>query len=466
MPIRPTGSVRKVRPGAALDVTRPTSATRASAPETVRRLVRAGVWLTVVFVAVQSVTDLANEYLLPEPKVDLNPGREGNIFTWASVAASYAGGLAALLHALVEPRRRLTFALIGAILVYFSADDLLALHERANDAFRGGLPQAIENRLDVLLFAPLFGALLVALFYIRDIVPPAARTPLYAGAACLVVSVFFDEVIGEVTLRLAERGTYWPGDLKGVFEEGLELAGVLLLATTMTAAAVAALWQHGRAETVKRIVALGVAAAVAAFAAQSSVDLVNEFALDDAYSGLDASAEGNVFTWLSVVAFLSGGFLSLVHGAALSVPRYAYLALGVILCLLSADDLVEAFERLAERLPLDLADPLERRTVLLFELPLQLAALALSWWLAAAWPRIARVAGRVGVVLLALGIVLDEALLEATDRLRDSRYADLATLKSTFEEGIEVAGALLVAAGLAGALVARLAHDGAKAQHG
>jgi hypothetical protein len=424
------------------------------------------VWITVVFVAVQSVTDLTNEYLLPEPKEDLNPGREGTIFTWASVAASYAGGLAALLHALVEPRRRLTFALIGAILVYFSADDLLGLHERANDAFRGGLPQAIENRLDVLLFAPLFGALLVALFSIRDIVPSAARTPLYAGAACLVVSVFFDEVIGEVTLRLAERGTYWPSDVKGVFEEGLELAGVLLLATTMTAAAVAALWHRGRGETVDRIVALGVAAAALAFAAQSAVDLVNEFALDDAYSGLDASAEGNVFTWLSVVAFLSGGFLALVHGGALAARRVAYLALGVVLCVLSADDFVEGFERLAERVAVDLADPIERRTVLLFELPLQLGAVSLAWWLADAWPRIARVGARVGVLLLALGILLDEALLEATDRLRDSRYADLATLKSTLEEGIEVAGALLLAAGIAGALVARLAHDGAEAQHG
>jgi hypothetical protein len=449
-----------------LAVTRPTFATRASAPETVRRLVRAGVWVTVVFVAVQSVTDMTNEYLLPEPKDDLNPGREGNIFTWASVAASYVGGLAALLHALVEPRRRFTFALIGAILVYFSADDLLRLHEQANDAFRGGLPQAIENRLDVLLFAPVFGAMLVALFYIRHIVPSAARMPLYAGAACLVVSVFFDEVIGEVTLRFAERGIAWPGVVKGVFEEGLELAGVLLLATTMSAAAVAALWHHGRGETVDRVVALGVAAAAVAFAAQSTVDVVNEFGLDDAYSGLDASAEGNFFTWLSVVAFLSGGFLALVHGAVLAAHRVTYFALGAVLCGLSADDFVEGFERLAERLSLDLSDPLDRRTVLLFELPLQLAALGLAWLLAARWPRRAQVAGRVGVVVLALGILLDEALLEATDRLRDSRFADLATLKSTLEEGLEVAGALLIAAGLAGALVARLAHDGAKAQHG
>jgi hypothetical protein len=86
--------------------------------------------------------------------------------------------------------------------------------------------------------------------------------------------------------------------------------------------------------------------------------------------------------------------------------------------------------------------------------------------LAATWPRRAQVAGRVGVVILALGTVLDEALLEATDRLRDSRFADLATLKSTLEEALEVAGALLVAAGLAGALVAGLAHEGEKARRG
>lgn len=437
----------------------PTLATTASNREAVRWLIEAGVWLTVVFVAVQSLADMANEYLLAQPGDDLNPGREGNIFTWASVAASYAAGLAALLHAAFESRRRVAFALIGVILVYFSADDLLELHERANDALRGGLPQAIENRFDVLLFAPLFGVLLVALLRVRDVVPRVARMPLYAGVACLVLSVLFDEVIGELTVRLYDRGIRWPGHVKGVFEEGLELAGVLLLATAMTAAAVAAISRRGGAAGASRVIIVGVVVAVVAFAAQSATDLVNEFALAESYSDLDPGVEGNVFTWLSVVAMLSGGFLALVHGVVLSAGRYRYLALGTLLCVLSADDFVEAFARLAERLPLELADPLERRTVLLFELPLQLAGLWLAWSLATAWPRTARIAGRVGVGLLALGLVLDEALLEATDRLRDSGYADLATIKGTLEEGVEVAGAFLLAAGLAGALVARLAHD-------
>jgi hypothetical protein len=427
--------------------------------EAVRRLIAAGVWLAVVFVAVQSLVDVLNEYLLAQPRDDLNPGREGTIFTWASVAATYAAGLAALLHAAVERRRRIEFALIGVILVYFSADDLLELHEQANDALRGGLPQAIENRLDVLLFAPLFGVLLLALVRVRDVVPRAARTPLYVGGACLILSVLFDEVIGEVTVRLYDRGIRWPGHVKGVFEEGLELGGVLLLATAMTAAAVAAIPRRGGAAAANRVVAVGVVVAAVAFAAQAATDLVNEFAPAEGYANLDPGVEGNVFTWLSVVALLSGGFLALVHGVALPARRYGYLALGALLCILSADDFVEAFGRLADRLPLELADPLDRRIVLLFELPLQFAALWLGWSLAASWPRTARVPGRIGVALLALGILLDEALLEATDRLRESRYADLTTIKGTLEEGVEVAGALLLSAGLAGALVARLAHN-------
>lgn len=435
-----------------------TLAIEAADREAVRRLIAAGVWLAVVFVAVQSLVDMLNEYLLAQPRADLNPGREGNVFTWASVAASYAAGVAALLHAAFESRRRVAFALIGVILVYFSADDLLELHEQANDALRGGLPQAIENRLDVLLFAPLFGVLLVALLRVRHVVPRVARMPLYAGVACLVLSVLFDEVIGELTVRLYDRGIRWPGHVKGMFEEGLELAGVLLLATAMTAAAAAAISRRGGAAGASRVVIAGVVVAVVAFAAQSATDLVNEFALAETYDDLDPGVEGNVFTWLSVVAMLSGGFLALVHGV-LPARRYRYLALGTLLCVLSADDFVEAFGRLAERLPLELADPLERRTVLLFELPLQLAGLWLAWSLATSWPRTARIAGRLGVGLLALGILLDEALLEATDRLRDSGYGELATIKGTLEEGVEVAGAFLLAAGLAGALVARLAHD-------
>ena len=425
----------------------------------VGRVVAAGLWLTVVSVALQSLFDIANEYLLPQPKADLNPGREGNIFTWASVAASYAAGIAALLHAAVESRRRVTFALLGAILVYFSADDLLQLHERANDALRGDLPQALANRLDVLLFAPVFAVFLVALLRVRNVVSREARTLLDTGAVCLILSVVFDEVIGEFTVRLYDRGIDWPGQVKGTFEEGLELAGVLLIATALTAAAVTAISRRRYSETVDRVVAAGVIAAVVAFVLLSVTDLVNTFAFDSRYDDLDPGVEGNVFTWLSVLALGSGGFLALVHGVTLLARRYAYLALGALLAVLSADDLVEAFERMAQRLPFELADPLERRTVLLFELPLQLVALWLAWTLAAAWPRTARLSARVGVGLLALGIVLDEALLEATDRLRETGYADLSTIKGSLEEGVELAGALLVAAGLAGGLIARLAEE-------
>jgi hypothetical protein len=423
----------------------------------VHRVLAAGLWLTLVLVVLQSLIDTVNAYALPEPKDDLNPGREGNIFTWASVAASYAAGVAALLHALVEPRRRLTFALLGAILIYFSADDLLQLHERANDALRGDLPQSIENRLDVLLFAPLFVVFLVALLGVRDVVPRAARTLLDAGAACLVLSVFFDEVVGEITLRLDERGVDWPGQIKGTLEEGLELAGVLLIATALTAAFVSATSRHRNGAMVDRVVAVGATAAVVAFAFLFVTDVVNTFAFDGRYDELDPGVEGNVFTWLSVLALGSAGYLALVHGVVLPRRRYSYLALGALLSVLSADDLVEGFERLAGRLPFELADPLDRRTVLLFELPLQLAALSLVWILAASWPSSARLAARVGVGLLALGIVLDEALLEAMDRLRDAGYGELASTKGALEEGVELAGAVLLAAGLAGALIARLA---------
>ena len=433
--------------------------TRQPTDDTVQRVLAAGLWLTVVLVVLQSLSDLANEYVLGAPRMDLNPGREGNIFTWLSVSASYAAGVGAVLHACVDSRRRVAFALLGTILLYFSVDDLVQLHERANNALRGDLPQAIDNRLDVLLFAPLFAVFLVALYRVRKVVPRAARRLLDGGAACLILSVFFDEVVGELTLRLYDRGIDWPGVVKGVFEEGLELAGVLLIATAMTAAAVLAISHRRNGATVDRVVAGGAIVAAVAFAFLVVTDLVNTFALDSRYDDLDPGVEGNVFTWLSVAAVGSAGYLALVHGVALTVRRYAYVALGVLLCVLSADDLVEAFERLARRLSLDVADPVDRRTVLLFELPLQLAVLVLAWVLSSGWPATARLAGRVGVGLLALGIFLDEALLEATDRLRDSGYADVASVKGALEEGVELAGGVLLAAALAGALIARLSRE-------
>ena len=422
-----------------------------SRDEMVSRVCAAGVWLAIALVVLQSVVDTANEYLLTAPRDGLNPGREGNVFTWASVAGSYAAGLGAFLLAAFDARRRLAALTAGLILVYFSLDDLLTLHERVDEAIGGGSLHA-----DVLLFAPLFVALLLTLARLRPLLDDRPRRILDAGALCLVLSVVFDEVVVEITLRLAERGVTWPHHIKGVLEEGLELAGMLLLATAFAGAAVASIERRAGPRAVDLAALVGVAVTVAVFAIQSAVDLVNSFLLPDPVAALDPGGERNVFDWLEdILALVSAAFFALVHGVAIVQRRLAYLALGVILCVLSADDLVEGFIGIAEGLPLDGPEWLERRAVLIFELPLQLALLALTLLLAAGWPRLARATARIGAALLALGIVLDEGMLEVSDWLH-THWSAAATIKGTLEEGAEVAGAALLAGALASALIAHL----------
>jgi hypothetical protein len=422
-----------------------------SRDEMVGRVCAAGVWLAIALVVLQSVVDTANEYLLTAPRDGLNPGREGNVFTWASVAGSYAAGLGAFLLAAFDARRRLAALAAGLILVYFSLDDLLTLHERVDEAIGGGSLHA-----DVLLFAPLFVALLLTLARLRPLLDDRPRRILDAGALCLVLAVVFDEVVVEITLRLAERGVTWPHHIKGVFEEGLELAGMLLLATAFAGAAVASIERRAGPRAVDLAALVGVAVTVAVFAIQSAVDLVNSFLLPDPVAALDPGGERNVFDWLEdILALVSAAFFALVHGIAIVQRRLAYLALGVILCVLSADDLVEGFIGIAEGLPLYGPEWLERRAVLIFELPLQLALLALTLLLAAGWPRLARATARIGAALLALGIILDEGMLEVSDWLH-THWSAAATIKGTLEEGAEVAGAALLAGALASALIAHL----------
>jgi hypothetical protein len=214
------------------------------------RLLRIGVRLAVVAVALQTIAHLGNEFLLDDRVEGLDADIEGNVFTWASSVTTFTVGVAAFLHAVAFPRRRREFGALAALGIWFSLDDAIVVHERValelgEDVL--GLPDYVAVRLWLLLYLPLLLAAGFLLWRIAEEVwEPAARL-VRLGLYLLVASVPV-EIAGAGTRWLDEEGTSVPEDLRIAVEEGLELGGWILVAAGLTTAVVVALVQYRPAE--------------------------------------------------------------------------------------------------------------------------------------------------------------------------------------------------------------------------
>lgn len=192
------------------------------------RILRLGAWIVLVAVALQTVAHLANAFVLGGDVANLNADVEGNATTWATVVTTFAAGLAAILHAVAFPELRRSFAALGTLLVWFSFDDAIVVHERVattlgEDVF--DLRQHVAVRLWIIIFLPLLAFAALMLWQIGKRAWPPARRFVLAGVALLIASIAA-EALGLVTRPLAEDdGIEWPDRLRTGVEEGLELAG-------------------------------------------------------------------------------------------------------------------------------------------------------------------------------------------------------------------------------------------------
>jgi len=214
------------------------------APEEVgAELLRIGLLLAVVAVAVQTVAHLTNEFLLGGRVEGLDADVEGNAFTWASSAATFGLGLVAFLYAVVMLDRRRIFGLLAGIAVFFSLDDAVQVHERlaleiGEDLL--GLSDHVAVRLWIVLYLPLLlvaGALLWIVS--QQVWSPAGRFVRF-GLVALIASVPV-EIAGVVTRPIASDGFEAPEHFRIAVEEGLELGGWVLAASGLAAALVVSL---------------------------------------------------------------------------------------------------------------------------------------------------------------------------------------------------------------------------------
>jgi hypothetical protein len=196
--------------------------------------------------------------------------------------------------------------------------------------------------------------------------------------------------------------------------------------------------------------------AVGATAAQTLIHLVNLFALGDRYYHLDVSAEQTAFSWASTVATFAAACAALLLAARPDTPRRGrMLLLAAALAYLSLDDFIELHERLGDWVgdELGLPEAIGPRIWVIVYLPVLVAAALLLVWSALSSPPRPRRYQLAGIGLL-VAAVLSEGLGVLTKLLEEHGIETPHRLRAGLEEGLELSGWILIAAGLVAVLYA------------
>jgi hypothetical protein len=206
----------------------------------VERLIAAGFAIAAVAAGLQTLGHLTNSLVLDYRVYNLDADVDGNVLAWASSAATFAAGLFALLCAYVlEGRRRVLLAL-AAVLILFSADDIVALHEHLGQ----GVVRLLGVDVDYgrLIWPPFYLPLMLfALLVLGSLAlhgPEAGRRPLKVGLVLLISAVPL-EMLWAIWHVAGGNTRSWPDALEVALEEGLELSGWILVATGLAAFALA-----------------------------------------------------------------------------------------------------------------------------------------------------------------------------------------------------------------------------------
>ena len=213
---------------------------RTDAATVVDRLVRAGVALAIAAVVVQSLGHLVNqEFLGTRVLLDANDDRSA--WTWLSAVATVFAAFAALVHAIVFRAHRGRYAVLAATTGFLSLDDSVEIHERLGTVVRGDVLGISEGWVNRLVWPAVYFPLLVLtaalLWWLAGRAPRDAGRLIRIGLACLVAAVAFEVFTAPLPTGRGES-LYTP---EVVVEEGLELAGWILIAAGATAAVASAL---------------------------------------------------------------------------------------------------------------------------------------------------------------------------------------------------------------------------------
>ncbi len=194
-------------------------------------------------VAVQTAVDLVDFWAFDRSVEILLADSDVSVFSWASVAATVAVALGAVLLTTVMPRSRALLWFVAGTAAYLSLDDQLGIHERVGD---------LADRADSLVrweparvfwplvYLPLLAAFLLALRHVARRLPVRQARFLLVGIALLVAAVAF-ELLSAAVVRAGFDRSSVVYELEVVLEEGAELAGWILIAGALLSAFVLSL---------------------------------------------------------------------------------------------------------------------------------------------------------------------------------------------------------------------------------
>ncbi len=206
-----------------------------------------------------------------------------------------------------------------------------------------------------------------------------------------------------------------------------------------------------------RLLYLGIVFAVLGVAVQSLSHLGNELVFDGDIGALSADRDGNTFAWASAVATFTAGFVLFL--LALSEPFRAgrLLAGAAVLAFLSLDDVVGVHERLGTAVRDDvfgLPTGWGRLTWPVLLLPLLALTFVVLWQVSQEAAARAGRFLRIGLGLLALAVLVEVATAPLYIGDRDDGWPG--DIEVVLEEAAELAGWILIAAGLSAIAVTRL----------
>jgi hypothetical protein len=203
-----------------------------------------------------------------------------------------------------------------------------------------------------------------------------------------------------------------------------------------------------RATDSPAILPAGAVVACAAAAAVVSAQLVNDLVFDRRYWHLNADVEGNALTWVSAIVTAAAAALAITLSRALGSRRLAVV--GVILAFFAIDDIAALHERMGQGLD---SLGLPHADGIWFPVYLPLFAFAF-FTLLATGRRVDQIGSALLAGLLLLGFALvgevATAFLDALDRTEHGVWY---SLEVGLEEAAELAGWILITAGLGAGLV-------------
>jgi hypothetical protein len=206
-----------------------------------------------------------------------------------------------------------------------------------------------------------------------------------------------------------------------------------------------------------RVVRAGALLAGFAVLAQSAAHVGNRAWLENRH--LNADVDGNLLTWLTAGATITGALAALTIGLVVRKHRIQLLLLSAILGLLALDDVIGLHERLGGKTTglLGIEGDYGRALWPVLYFPLLCFVFVALWQLAGRTFATAGLAIRLGLGLL-LAAVGAEVLWSAW-HLGGGHVGDWPdTIQVAIEEGMEFAGWILIASGLTAVALTRVGY--------